>query len=431
MRIKKKNIVTVLISFFVFTIFLNNAISQLVGSFIGFMDEIFLGITVLIMIVHIFRHGDKSKSSSLNFFSYTLLSYCVIFILLTLFFGELSIDSVGGGGLVFLSAFVSVKLFFYLWFFFYLYEKEIYTVSSRFIFTLIIVTYSGFVFNYFFEGSFNSVFEYRIVERFGVQRAVGFHMSTVSGAVFLSLLLFFSLYEVKQKTIFTTFCVASIYSVSMIFIYAITTTRSAVIISLIGLLYLVNKRVESAIFSWLIMVSMLFYFFISNNTFMIDSEAVSKAFVQAESILIEPDFDISRSVMFHFGVNSAIDNFPFGYGLSSYASPYAQHSSIYEDIGISLLPFMIEYNGVIDSNISSILGEIGFLGLAFICYLLFLSAKYVKNNSNSQNHNLVTILVLIIALNSLIAPVFFKGDWCITLAILFSMILNKNEKYYS
>jgi len=72
---------------------------------------------------------------------------------------------------------------------------------------------------------------------------------------------------------------------------------------------------------------------------------------------------IFRILLLAEGTRLAVRNFPIGSGLATYATPFAKDAGVYEETAISDTFFLSRGSGLFDSNLASILGESGFLGL--------------------------------------------------------------------
>ncbi len=81
-----------------------------------------------------------------------------------------------------------------------------------------------------------------------------------------------------------------------------------------------------------------------------------------------------RGIMIYFSVILAIDRFPFGVGAGSYGTVMSDNSPVYTELGLQNSLFFINKEGIYDSNLASLLGEFGVIGLlvyALVVYLTF------------------------------------------------------------
>jgi len=72
---------------------------------------------------------------------------------------------------------------------------------------------------------------------------------------------------------------------------------------------------------------------------------------------------VFRMVLVAEGARLAAQNFPFGTGLATFATPFATDAGVYEDTVIGETFFLARGTGLFDSNLASTLGETGVLGL--------------------------------------------------------------------
>lgn len=105
-----------------------------------------------------------------------------------------------------------------------------------------------------------------------------------------------------------------------------------------------------------------------------------------------------RFIMFAFGVDLALDYFPFGTGGGTYGSPLSLNSPIYYHIGIAHLPTVSEGHGINDSGIGSLLGEYGFSGFALVTICVGALLKRLAPDKLSNMD--VVFLVLVFLLGS-------------------------------
>lgn len=105
---------------------------------------------------------------------------------------------------------------------------------------------------------------------------------------------------------------------------------------------------------------------------------VSQFFIVSETISNLSEFsaiDSSqyiRFIMIAYGVLLAGQYFPIGVGTANFGTVMSVDSPVYAQLGLSRISFFEDMQGVFDSNLASVLGEYGFLGV-----LLFGGAAYL------------------------------------------------------
>ncbi|WP_368188422.1 hypothetical protein [Aestuariibius sp. HNIBRBA575] len=394
-------------------LFYSKALATFVPVF-GFVDEL-----VLLVALMLLPHSLLSKTSQngLRLLAIVIFATAMWFMLASFIWGDGRLASGRAVFYTILGSFVHVKLFLFCWLGLFLVHFSFVRISGRFITFLIVTMMVGFAFNHLAESTFLATFPIELSERFGTKRIVGFHLTNVAGPTFFALFLISRLADSVQKhgrlplTHFTTATVLVLY------IFVISTTRSAIISYFIGVMLVVIGTQSGR---WLIVglsaITAILSMF-AGNLGLQDIEIIQSGQSMLRGLFVEPDIRISRSIMMYYGSQLALDHFPVGIGVANYASPYAEHSPIYNQLGLSGLIYIQAYNGVIDSNLASIFGELGYLGLALIITNLALLWRVALKNTTGAGM-FISYIALIIVMNSVTSPVFFKGDWCVTFAIL-------------
>lgn len=75
---------------------------------------------------------------------------------------------------------------------------------------------------------------------------------------------------------------------------------------------------------------------------------------------------VFRAVLLLEGVRLSIKHFPFGSGLATFGTPFAMNSDVYRETAISSTFFFNKDTALFDSNLGSILGETGIVGLLWV-----------------------------------------------------------------
>jgi len=119
-----------------------------------------------------------------------------------------------------------------------------------------------------------------------------------------------------------------------------------------------------------------------------------------------------RGIMIKMALSVSLDEFPFGVSLVQFGTPYSWGSSVYEYYGVAELHFFYDKSSaVFDSNLATILGGAGFLGLLFYFYSLY---YLIKPELGKRK---VFFYLGVVAFISIFMPVFSSGY----LALVFSM----------
>jgi len=119
-----------------------------------------------------------------------------------------------------------------------------------------------------------------------------------------------------------------------------------------------------------------------------------------------------RGIMIKMALSVSLDEFPFGVSLVQFGTPYSWASSVYEYYGVAELHFFYEKSSaVFDSNLATILGGTGFLGLFFYFYSLYYLLKLELGLQKALFYLGTVVLI------SIFMPIFSSGY----LALVFSM----------
>jgi hypothetical protein len=103
-----------------------------------------------------------------------------------------------------------------------------------------------------------------------------------------------------------------------------------------------------------------------------------------------------RAIMIYFGAVLMCQNFPIGTGAATFGSVLSDNSPVYAQLHLLHLPFFQKMEGIYDSNLATIMGEFGFLGLLIFYGFLFViyqDLKKLGNKSPLQNRYWKIIIV--------------------------------------
>lgn len=95
--------------------------------------------------------------------------------------------------------------------------------------------------------------------------------------------------------------------------------------------------------------------------------------------------------MVFFGFKLLLNYFPFGTGAGTYGTVMSDDSPVYDMLGISQMEFFQKMEGVYDSNIASIFGEYGVVG---VMVFIFFSVKVFSFFANGYKHILYMFILV-------------------------------------
>ena len=135
---------------------------------------------------------------------------------------------------------------------------------------------------------------------------------------------------------------------------------------------------------------------------------------------IGEDSPVFRVLLVTEGGRLALDNFPFGTGLASYATPFADDVGVYQDTVIGATFFFNKGAGLFDSNLASILGETGFLGLVlFFVLYWFVISRNTQEVPALLRLFIAVFIVLILCFESLLQNAITSAAFSLFLSVIF------------
>lgn len=376
-------------------------------SFLSFVDE---AVALSSYILAPFFLRKKSDSWIYLILSLPLVSSLYGLITGYFFWGEIQLYE------VVVQSFINFKLFLYFVIFYCFYRYN--HLKSRhfeyvFLACFFISVLGAFV-NLSNPGYFlYSEYEYEISR----QRLIGFQFKPNDLAILMSFYALYLLFSGLRgfRTIVFLFC---------IFLIIYSTSRTALGIFLVGgVSFIFWKRKYSYIAIASIIGLIALPFFI---------EALTQNFFVTETISNISQFanvnlsQYIRVIMVYYGFVLGFDFFPIGAGPGTFGTVMSANSPAYDALGLSSMRFFQEMSGVYDSNLASIIGEYGFLGLIvfFVLYAriikcilgdrrvvlwLFVSLAIVMISSQplfGYQVNSINLLLLLFCMS----PIFNTGD---------------------
>jgi hypothetical protein len=377
---------TYLIYLLVITIIFNNFFKFLTGAeIISLADEV-LFIWVIFYITY------EVLLNRMHKFIGILFSVVALFITVSIYTGNSPLFK------IVVQAILHIKFFLFAYFF---YKQRAY-INLYFLFkTIFFITLLGILVNLFLGSSYYSIVGVTEIYRSELlPRIIGFQFN----ANLLSLVLSVSYIYISLALKTTTRKFIFITSGFTILIL-LTGSRSALVVfPIVAYIFFMAKedirrvfKIAISIFITLIFLSILFYLR-DSDIFLKTSENISLMTDAEDTLYI-------RAIMIYYSFILAEEYFPFGAGVATFGSVLSQNSVIYQKLGIAHLHFFEEMEGVYDSNLASILGELGIFGIAVYIFLLYKTYKLF----NFSNRVYIFALTIFIFLISSKTAVFFQG----------------------
>lgn len=134
-----------------------------------------------------------------------------------------------------------------------------------------------------------------------------------------------------------------------------------------------------------------------------------------------------RGIMLHLGGLISLDYFPIGTGSGTFGTIFSEGSIVYDNYGVGHRFFFVNMFGVYDSNLASILGEFGFLGVLIFSTLIYYVFSTVKKQGLEKRFFILLLTSFI--LNLIVRSLLMNT----TLALIFVFglisILKVNENF--
>ncbi len=138
-----------------------------------------------------------------------------------------------------------------------------------------------------------------------------------------------------------------------------------------------------------------------------DTWLVEKTLGNFEGISSKDESGYIRGIMLYEGVRGALERFPFGWGLATFGTSMSVDSPVWWDVGLANTRFVLEERGIYDSNLASITGELGFLGVAFCLLMIWRVAGPASSDGHAVPSRayvpaLMSMLILFVVSSALV-----------------------------
>lgn len=283
------------------------------------------------------------------------------------------------------------------------------------------ITLIGLLLNLIFQDSFIEFFGGKIQERAGALRLQGFQLKPNDLAILAICYLYYLTFRWKNPIAAKKLVAYTLFTCIIILLNGSRTAFIGIPILLLAYGYETRRlgRV-GIIFISLSIPALLF----QDSILYAISETISNF---SEIDKIQSSLYI-RGIMIYYSFVLAAKYFPIGTGAASFGSVLSKGSPVYDELGIGNLSFFHDMDGVYDSNLATILGEFGVIGVIIFYYLL---ASLYKTLRRKRKDPVLLSLILLITTTSLTNPVFFYQHnsiiFAITLILVSTTKPSKNE----
>lgn len=412
------------LSFIIMILFFQEAIIRLVNNeAVQFIDEIVIAVLIVLISGATIARGRAPRTLILGLIVY------MCFVLLSVVFGQnTSVKN------VILQSFIHLK---FLWLFiiatwFYSSPRSRDVLAST-IYILILLSIFGVVINYFLGISFYEFFSVPYQERWMGLRIQGLQLKPNDLALFIGVLVIFLCYwlsSIRDKKMLIGGWLFVVFAAGLLIL---TGSRIGLISIPFGLaLYAVLCRSVSSVFVLATTFSVLLLLVIMLIP-ELGADVISRSLKNiAEFSSIEESRYI-RALMVYYGGYLAIENFPIGTGAATFGTVLSGGSSVYSQVGLANTIFVEEMTGIYDSNLGSILGEFGFLGVfGFYIILRSIYKDFVWRFSDRLGIKIYAkCIISYVLIASIVNPMFMSTFGGLVLFLgLFSVVLVSRHPMY-
>lgn len=319
-----------------------------------------------------------------------------------------------------LQTFISLKFFIFLTGFVFLFKNKLKYINLYFK-VLFGFAFLGILLHLILGTTFNQILNFPTFARPNI-RFTGFvphpnHMAYLA-VIYLGYIL--TIVKVKYESKINFKYLLQI--IGCVVILFLTDSRSSIIASLVffGAFYwdLILKNAMILIYVFvasLVSILALFYF---TDIFITISENIE------ESLTLESTY-IRGNIMYLSGL-IFYEFFPLGTGSASFGSLMA-NDKVYEYYDQADRYYFANDIGLYDSNIASIIGEYGFIGVIFFTILFIYFFKFLKNNFGS-NTKMLASLFLVFLFYAVTNPMLTNNVYIFISLPVFIKIANVSKK---
>ncbi len=286
------------------------------------------------------------------------------------------------------------------------------SIRKLFVFVMA-VSIAGFLLNLFLQERFLDFFNVPPAYRAGILRIEGFQLKPNDlgihlGIAFIYYFVFRFSGNLPNIVFFTAF---------FFLLILITGSRAALAaIPITLLVYFVYTR------QWKVLGAMLLMALLGLVVFSGFVQDMLQRTIKNVSELSDIENSLYiRGIMIYYGFVLLLRYFPIGTGAATFGSVESGGSPVYEDLGLSDMRFFEQMEGVYDSNLATISGEFGAMGLLLfgiaLAYVYYRSKARATGNSRKMLYfRIVLIFMLLVAV---VNPLFMYSYNALLFALAF------------
>lgn len=366
-------------------------------SFFSYLDELMM----LFVVFLIFKSIVKLK---INKFIFVLMVVVFYMNLISINQNMISFSN------VFLQSVIHLKLFFfYIIIFNFLKIEDIKLILK----ILFVITIIGITINILLQTGFSGYSFEKTTFRTGMLNIMGFQYSTINLGLTLGIFYLYSIFKVNSSI--KHFFLNTLFFVGLILL---TGSRAPLVIIPVGIFFYFIQRKPIEKVTVLILMSFVLLAFI---VWPYSAEIIDRTINNIRLTIVPGEATYIRGTMLRNGFELFINNFPFGTGVATFGSALSEGSRVYNALGLNSTENFITMTGVYDSNLATIAGELGLVGVSIFTALsvyIYSKAKFLLNK------HYVNSIFAALLIYSMFSPVFMNYYP----AVLFSLIFVLERK---
>jgi len=330
--------------------------------FFDYSDEVLLGFCFIILGIASFQ---KKKIPLLYFAILLFLTYSI---LISYFFG-LNVYTLE----IIVQSIINIKFFIILAAFVALFKNHTKQLEKYFSGIIVFVSIT-LVVHLFLGEAFNNIYGVSTYMRPNIRYVGVFrHPNHLAYLAVLYIALLLNTFK-KQKINIDRRGWIKIFIAVFVIVLADTRTAMLAIAFLLATFYWDYIYKDFLVFFSFIFIGFVALFFVLVFTDLPDTIMANIAM----SYSLESNY--IRGLMFYMSLLIIYLYFPIGAGAGTFGSIFAKDSQVYKDFGVSERYYFVNEWGIYDSNIASILGEYGLIGI--LLYFFLFKATFLHLNYN-------------------------------------------------
>lgn len=308
--------------------------------------------------------------------------------------------------------------FFVLFYFFIIRRDKYFKGIERVLRLLVVTSILGIFLSLLFKNGFYDFFGIPVETRNKTLRHGGFFKTNFLGFFYVLYYLQLAMVAYSKKRHLTLL----LLSVAFTFLFLILGSRTSILIIPIAFVLIYGNKIidymglKGVVGLSSVIVLLLFFF----------TDLPAKTYDN----LIE-GFNLNgsyiRGIMLNLGSRISLDYFPIGTGAATFGTVLSEGSVVYDNYGVGHRFFFKEMFGVFDSNLASVLGEFGFIGLTLFTILIVNVFSTIKRLG--LRSSFFKLMVLVFILNFIFRSLLMNTSLALIFVLISVVLIKINENF--